>query len=151
MVTCHSCPLVRSRTNQARRLAATVSRVTRRCALSDSAGWFQWCGNGHWILYLWNTPWATKNAGGRRKGLLIDAVADLLPEAVLKRKKTSFPVDPHPGCGRLLRTQLRDELADPGSRSAPLLDRTAMIDRRVNVWGPAPLPTPVVTGRTRFR
>jgi len=69
-----------------------------------------------------------ESSGGRRKGLLIDAVADVLPEAVLRRKKTSFPVDPHPGYERLLRTQFREELADPGSRLAPLLDRTATME-----------------------
>ncbi|WP_143254479.1 asparagine synthase (glutamine-hydrolyzing) [Amycolatopsis azurea] len=79
------------------------------------------------VEYLWNTPWAMKTAGGRVKGLLTDAAADLLPEAVLKRKKTSFPVDPHPGYERLLRGQLRDELADPGSRLAPLLDPVATV------------------------
>ena len=41
--------------------------------------------------YLYGVPWEYKDYQGREKGLLRHAVADLLPEAVLHRKKSPYP------------------------------------------------------------
>lgn len=47
--------------------------------------------------YLYSTPWEYKDYQGREKGLLRHAVKDLLPEPVLRRKKSPYPktFDPH--------------------------------------------------------
>ncbi|MGW4328874.1 asparagine synthase (glutamine-hydrolyzing) [Nocardia sp. NPDC004573] len=80
------------------------------------------------VEYLWNTPWAFKTADGRVKGLLRNAVADLLPTPVLDRKKTSFPVSQHPAYEQALRQETRAELADPDSPILPLVRREAVLD-----------------------
>ncbi|KNB50663.1 asparagine synthase (glutamine-hydrolyzing) [Streptomyces caatingaensis] len=78
------------------------------------------------VGYLWNVPWHFKTPDGRVKGLLCDAMAGAVPEEVLRRRKTSFPVNVHPGYEAALRTELRDELASPASPLTPLLDRPAV-------------------------
>ncbi|WP_279580108.1 asparagine synthase (glutamine-hydrolyzing) [Fodinicola feengrottensis] len=80
------------------------------------------------VEYVWNTPWAFKAADGRIKGLLRDAVADLLPAAVLNRKKTSFPVSQNPAYEQALREEMRAELADPQSALRPLVRPAAVLD-----------------------
>ncbi|MEU4216665.1 asparagine synthase (glutamine-hydrolyzing) [Actinoplanes sp. NPDC026623] len=43
------------------------------------------------VDYVFNTPWSFKTFDGREKSLLRAAVADLLPEPVLKRVKAPYP------------------------------------------------------------
>ena len=47
--------------------------------------------------YLYTVPWEWKDYRGREKGLLRYAVRDLLPEEIVKRKKSPYPktFDPH--------------------------------------------------------
>ncbi|MGW3950414.1 asparagine synthase (glutamine-hydrolyzing) [Streptomyces sp. NPDC004752] len=79
------------------------------------------------VEYLWNTPWHLKSPGGRVKGLLRDAMAGALPDHVLERRKTSFPVNVHPDYEAGLREQMRAELSDRDSALAPLVDRAALL------------------------
>ncbi|MGW3294199.1 asparagine synthase (glutamine-hydrolyzing) [Streptomyces xiamenensis] len=53
------------------------------------------------------------NAGGREKGVLRDAVRDLLPASVVDRKKSPYPTSPDPAYARLLQEHLSTVLADP--------------------------------------
>lgn len=53
------------------------------------------------------------NAGGREKGVLRDAVRDLLPVGVLERKKSPYPTTPDPDYSRKLEQQVASVLADP--------------------------------------
>ncbi|WP_225728421.1 MULTISPECIES: asparagine synthase (glutamine-hydrolyzing) [unclassified Nocardia] len=78
------------------------------------------------VEYVWNVPWELKTMDGRNKGLLRAAVADLLPAAVLDRRKTSFPIAQNPEFDSGVRTLLRDELADPNSPLLPIIDVTAV-------------------------
>lgn len=55
----------------------------------------------------------THNAGGREKGVLRDAVRDLLPVGVLERKKSPYPTTPDPEYARTLERQLASVLDDP--------------------------------------
>ena len=50
--------------------------------------------------YLYGVPWEFKDYQGREKGLLREAVKDLLPESVLYRKKSPYPktFDPRYEC-----------------------------------------------------
>ena len=61
----------------------------------------------HILEYLYHTPWSYKDLNGREKGLLREAMKDLLPERVLERKKNPFPKTHHP----LYLKQLRYELS----------------------------------------
>ncbi|WP_329008546.1 asparagine synthase (glutamine-hydrolyzing) [Micromonospora rifamycinica] len=49
------------------------------------------------VQYVWNTPWSMKKADGREKSLLRMAVADLVPEEVLLRRKSAYPAMHDPG------------------------------------------------------
>jgi asparagine synthase (glutamine-hydrolysing) len=67
--------------------------------------------------YLYSTPWPMKELGGQEKGLLRRAMADLLPEKVLTRKKSPYPKTHNPAYAQLVRERLRDLLDSP---NAPL-------------------------------
>jgi asparagine synthase (glutamine-hydrolysing) len=43
------------------------------------------------VEYVWNVPWELRHPGGQTKGLLRQAVGDLLPPALLQRPKAMFP------------------------------------------------------------
>jgi asparagine synthase (glutamine-hydrolysing) len=78
------------------------------------------------MSYLFNVPWALKTAGERRKGLLRDAVADLLPESVLEREPSPFPVTHDPRYADWLRGELAALLDDSHAPVLPLLDLDAV-------------------------
>ncbi|GGO54241.1 asparagine synthase (glutamine-hydrolyzing) [Streptomyces lasiicapitis] len=54
------------------------------------------------VEYLFNVPWAIKSCTGQEKGLLREAVADLLPPAVLRRTKAAYPSIQDPAYDRAL-------------------------------------------------
>jgi asparagine synthase (glutamine-hydrolysing) len=83
-----------------------------------------------------------KTADGREKSVLRAAVADLLPDRVLRRPKSPFPVTQDPAYGRVLRSQFDAIVDDPESRVRPLLDAAACAELRkahrpiaVQGWG----------------
>lgn len=61
--------------------------------------------------YLYGVPWEMKNHQGREKGLLRHAVAGLLPEAVLHRKKSPYPKTFDPRYEAMMEQRLRALLA----------------------------------------
>jgi asparagine synthase (glutamine-hydrolysing) len=75
------------------------------------------------VEYVWNVPWAMKEAGGIEKGLLRAAAAGLLPPDLLSRRKSIYPGAADQAYERAIDAQLRDLLRQP---SAPLFD---LIDR----------------------
>ncbi|GII92848.1 asparagine synthetase B family protein [Sinosporangium siamense] len=91
------------------------------------------------VEYVFNVPWAMKRFDGRPQTLLRAAVCDLLPDSIMERPPSPFPIGRHPGYGVFLRRRLADVLADPGSPVLPLLDVTAA--RRL-------IKEPIVTART---
>lgn len=74
------------------------------------------------IEYLWNVPWAMKFSGGVSKRLLRDAFADLLPEALLTRKKSPYPKTYNPHYQQLLAHMLQEILRSPDAPVRSLLD-----------------------------
>ncbi|WP_259453471.1 asparagine synthase (glutamine-hydrolyzing) [Streptomyces ginkgonis] len=56
---------------------------------------------------------AVHHAGGQEKGVLREAVRDLLPASVVDRRKSPYPTSPDPDYARRLRDQLTTVLADP--------------------------------------
>jgi asparagine synthase (glutamine-hydrolysing) len=93
--------------------------------------------------YLWNVPWEMKNAGGAVKGLLREAVADLLPHDVVYRPKSAYPTFQDSLYDRHLKARLARLLDD---RAAPVFD---LVDRgkvRGLLESGAPIPGPWMTG-----
>ena len=94
------------------------------------------------VEYVYNIPWAMKTADGHEKSVLRAAVADLLPDEVLQRRKSPFPVTQDPRYGEILRAQFDAVLDDPHSPVQPLLDAQACVRLRrarrpieVTGWG----------------
>lgn len=82
--------------------------------------------------YLYGVPWSMKELGGQEKGLLRRAMADCLPEAVLRRKKSPYPKTHNPAYANLVAGRLRDLLASPGAPIWTIINPEAaarLIDR----------------------
>jgi asparagine synthase (glutamine-hydrolysing) len=75
--------------------------------------------------YVYNVPWEMKSFDGREKSLLRAAVADLLPEGVLARKKAGYPVTEDPVYEEALRQRLQGLLSQEAP-IRPLLDEGAV-------------------------
>ncbi len=75
--------------------------------------------------YLYGVPWEFKNWQGREKGLLRQAMAGILPEEVLWRKKSPYPKTHHPEYLRLVSQRLEELLAQPHAPVFDLVDREA--------------------------
>jgi asparagine synthase (glutamine-hydrolysing) len=74
------------------------------------------------VEYLWNVPWKMKIGDGREKSLLRAAVADLLPQQVLYRRKSGYPATFSPGYTRSVIEGTRRILDDATSPLGELLD-----------------------------
>lgn len=74
------------------------------------------------IEYVYNVPWDMKYSGGTAKSLLREACGDLLPEAVLHRKKSPYPKTYHPNYEHLLAREFGDIISSPNSPIIQLLD-----------------------------
>ncbi|MCP2167799.1 asparagine synthase (glutamine-hydrolyzing) [Goodfellowiella coeruleoviolacea] len=96
------------------------------------------------VEYVWNVPWSIKAAGGQQKGLLRQAVADLLPEAVVNRGKSGFPPNPDPGYLTALRERAVALLHDRDARVFDLVDRER-VGRLLAAGQPLPSPRAATT------
>lgn len=67
--------------------------------------------------YLYTVPWDFKDHGGQEKGLLRCAVKDLIPEAVLHRKKSPYPKTYDPNYYTAVREMLMQVLLE---KDAPI-------------------------------
>jgi len=74
------------------------------------------------VEYVFNVPWAMKDADERGKGLLRAAAADLLPQSVLNRHKSPFPVTQNPEYGKALCAELAELLADRNAPATPFIN-----------------------------
>ncbi len=75
------------------------------------------------IEYVFNVPWEMKYRNGVEKALLRDATADLLPKALLCRKKSPYPKTYHPGYEKLLEQRLSAIVEDSNAPLASLIDK----------------------------
>ncbi len=76
--------------------------------------------------YLYSVPWEYKDYQGREKGLLRQAVADLLPEAVLHRKKSPYPKTFDPDYAERMERRLQGILLDPNAPLWEIADKQAV-------------------------
>jgi asparagine synthase (glutamine-hydrolysing) len=74
------------------------------------------------VEYAWNIPWPWKCLGGQSKGILRQAVADLLPPAVVSRQKSPYPSTVNPSYREAMRAWLRQTLAESDSPLKPCVD-----------------------------
>ncbi|WP_238005665.1 asparagine synthase (glutamine-hydrolyzing) [Dactylosporangium sp. AC04546] len=74
------------------------------------------------VEYVYNTPWSMKAFDGREKSVLRAAVADLLPESVLRRQKSPYPSTQDPVYERTLRQSLTEVVDDPQAPIAELIN-----------------------------
>ncbi len=81
------------------------------------------------IDYVFNVPPAMKGFDGREKSLLRAAVSDVIPESVLQRRKSPFPVAVDPAYQAALSRQLTAIAADDGAPAASLLSMPAIHER----------------------
>ncbi|WP_393101207.1 asparagine synthase (glutamine-hydrolyzing) [Streptomyces sp. LN325] len=79
----------------------------------------------HLVEYVFNTPWDMKTFDGREKSLLRAAVTDLLPEPVLTRRKSPYPLVRDPAYRVALTAQVDFLLAEAGP-ATDLLDVSAV-------------------------
>jgi asparagine synthase (glutamine-hydrolysing) len=78
------------------------------------------------VQYIYSAPWGMKHFDGREKSLLRAAVKDLLPHAVLDRRKCPFPVTQDPGYEPELRKAAARLLSDPDAPARPLMDERGL-------------------------
>ncbi|WP_248960820.1 asparagine synthase (glutamine-hydrolyzing) [Sphaerisporangium perillae] len=84
------------------------------------------------VEYVFNAPWSMKTYDGREKSLLRAAVADLLPQSVLERRKSPYPSTQDPAYEKALRDEVARLLDSGHVLAEPLLDMVkirAMIDQ----------------------
>lgn len=74
--------------------------------------------------YVFNAPWSMKSHDGREKSLLRAAVSDLLPQSVLERPKSGYPVSKDPAYDRIVREEFAKLLASGEAAVEPLLHPT---------------------------
>ncbi len=76
--------------------------------------------------YLSRVPWKFKDWEGREKGLLRAAAESrgLLPEKVLRRKKSPYPKTHNPAYERAVRERLAEELSQVGCPLLALVKRS---------------------------
>lgn len=86
--------------------------------------------------YLYGVPWEYKDYRGREKGLLREAVKDLLPQQVLYRKKSPYPKTHHPQYAALVKERLESLLNTPGAALFSVVSREALISllHNSNPW-----------------
>ncbi|MFB9833165.1 asparagine synthase (glutamine-hydrolyzing) [Actinoallomurus acaciae] len=78
------------------------------------------------VDYVFNTPWSYKTYDGREKSLLRGAVADALPESVVRRVKSPYPSTQNVSYERAIRDRLGELATDPAAPIQPYLDKAAV-------------------------
>ncbi|SFS46987.1 asparagine synthase (glutamine-hydrolyzing) [Marininema halotolerans] len=78
------------------------------------------------VQYVWNIPWEMKNVDGMEKGILRRAFADVLPEGVVKRKKSAYPFTTNPTYLAALRSRMEEIINDTHSPLTSIIQRSAL-------------------------
>ncbi len=67
------------------------------------------------VEYVFNIPWEMKKSFALEKGILREAVKDLLPKSVVQRKKAAYPTVQDPQYDQELASLLNSSLKNPNS------------------------------------
>ncbi|MEA5068999.1 MAG: asparagine synthase-related protein, partial [Christensenellaceae bacterium] len=100
-------------------------RASAMCGASGVGVLTPYC-DDRLVQYTYNVPWAVKNLGGQEKGLLREAMRDLLPEGLLKRRKSPYPKTHHPLYAELVCARMQEVLGDKASPILKVLDADAV-------------------------
>ena len=73
--------------------------------------------------YLYNVPWSYKYENGVEKALLREAMRDVLPDEIYRRKKSPYPKTHSRRYEAAVLAMLKERLSRPHSPLAPLFDR----------------------------
>ncbi len=76
--------------------------------------------------YMYAVPWSYKDYNGYEKGLLRHAMAGILPEEILWRKKSPYPKTHDPKYGEMVAGLLGEVLNDPSAPIFQIVDRKAL-------------------------
>ena len=76
--------------------------------------------------YMYSVPWELKEMGGMEKGLLREAAAGLLPDAIRLRKKSPYPKTHDPGYRAVVSSMLSDIINDNDAPVYSLISRSAL-------------------------
>jgi asparagine synthase (glutamine-hydrolysing) len=77
------------------------------------------------VEYVFNTPWSYKTYDGREKSLLRGAVADTLPESVVRRVKSPYPATQNASYEAAIKDRLGEIVTDPSAPIRPYLSMSA--------------------------
>jgi len=77
--------------------------------------------------YLFNVPYSMKLVGGNEKGILKMALKGILPDDVIRRKKSPFPKTHHPKYEELVKLKLREILNNSSSPILPLINKKEIL------------------------
>jgi asparagine synthase (glutamine-hydrolysing) len=80
------------------------------------------------VEYVFNVPWALKEAGGIEKGLLRTAAVELLPDDLLRRRKSIYPGAADKAYERAVDAQLRALLVTPDAPLFELVSRDLLAE-----------------------
>ena len=80
------------------------------------------------VEYAYNMPWSMKAYQGREKGIVRQAVQDLLPDEVVWRKKSPYPKTHNPLYTRLVSEGALKILADKNSIVSGLIDHDFVLE-----------------------
>lgn len=78
------------------------------------------------LEWVYNVPWEIKFENGVEKAMLRHAMAGILPEKILWRKKSPYPKTHSPMYERTVRERLAERMEDEGSVLHRILNRAAL-------------------------
>lgn len=111
--------------NLTRWMPTLLDRKDRMAMATGLEGRVPFCDH-RLVEYMWNVPPEMKFLDNREKGLLRQAMKGLLPEDVLRRKKSPYPKTHNPAYLQAVRERMRQILDDPLSPLLPLIDVKAV-------------------------
>ncbi len=80
------------------------------------------------VQYMWNVPWEMKALDGREKGLLRYAVRNVLPEKIVKRKKSPYPKTHNPTYLKVVKEMLKNIIDDNNAPIKNILNQNYIKD-----------------------
>ena len=92
------------------------------------------------VRFVYNVPWAIKAMGGQEKGLFRAAVRDLLPEKLLRRKKSPYPKTCSPKFAQLTREMALRMVSDGDAPIFNYVDRDRVLEIAQSELNPADTP-----------